>query len=184
MISKYCQHPVQNKWIHEIHWPITTMITWGLQTKFVEWFRKQLQQFQTLYYSFSWLIHTQTLILTIVYFIHKAVLFSRRCQYKSYSGCHNATRQLLPTHKSRDTYPSLLWRHNGCGSVSNHQPHDCLLNCLFRRRSKKTSKLRVTGLCAGNSPGTGEFPALMASNAKSASIWWRHHDSDCKEALL
>ena len=44
------------------------------------------------------------------------------------------------------------WRHNGRGSVSNHQPHDCLLNRLFRRRSKKTSKLRVTGLCVGNSP--------------------------------
>ena len=29
----------------------------------------------------------------------------------------------------------------------------------IRRRSKKTSKLRVTGLCVGNSPGTGEFPA-------------------------
>ena len=42
----------------------------------------------------------------------------------------------------------------------------CLLNRLFRRRSKKTSKLRVTGLCAGNSPGTGEFPAQMASNAE------------------
>ena len=41
----------------------------------------------------------------------------------------------------------------------------CLLNGLFRRRSKKTSKLRVTGLCAGNSPGTGEFPAQTASNA-------------------
>ena len=47
---------------------------------------------------------------------------------------------------------SLLWRHNGRDGVSNHQPHDCLLNRLFRRRSKKTSKLRVTGLCAGNSP--------------------------------
>ena len=33
--------------------------------------------------------------------------------------------------------------------VSNHQPHDCLLNRLFRHRSKKTSKLRVTGLCEG-----------------------------------
>ena len=31
---------------------------------------------------------------------------------------------------------------------------------------RKTSKLSVTGLCAGNSPGTGEFPAQMASNAK------------------
>ena len=70
----------------------------------------------------------------------------------------------------------LQWRHHGHNSVSNHQPHDCLLNRLFRRRSKKTSKLRVTGLCAGNSPQTGEFSAQMATNAENASIWWRHHD--------
>ena len=70
---------------------------------------------------------------------------------------------------------ALQWRHNGRDSVSNHQPHDCLLNCLLRRRSKKTSKLRVTGLCAGNSPGTGQFPAQMASNAENVSIWWLHH---------
>ena len=36
-------------------------------------------------------------------------------------------------------------------------------------------KLRVTGLCAGNSPVTGEFPAQSASNAENVSIWWRHH---------
>ena len=42
-------------------------------------------------------------------------------------------------------------------------------------RSKKTSKRRVTGLCAGNSPVTGEFPAQRASNAEKVSIWWRHH---------
>ena len=71
--------------------------------------------------------------------------------------------------------PALQWRHNGRHSVSNHQPHDCLLNGLFRRGSKKTPKLRVTGLCAGNSPGTGEFPAQMASNAENVSIWWCHH---------
>ena len=53
---------------------------------------------------------------------------------------------------------TLRWRHNGSDSVSNHQPHDCLLNCLFRRRSKKTSKLRVTGLCVGNSPGPVNSP--------------------------
>ena len=70
---------------------------------------------------------------------------------------------------------SLQWRHNGRDGVSNHQPHDCLLNRLFKRRSKKTSKLRVTGLCAGNSPVIGEFPAQMASNAENDSIWWRHH---------
>ena len=46
----------------------------------------------------------------------------------------------------------LRWRHDGCDGVSNHQPHDCLLNRLFRRRSKETSKLRVTGLGPVNSP--------------------------------
>ena len=70
---------------------------------------------------------------------------------------------------------SLQWRHNEPVCVSNHQPHDCLLNRLFRRRSKETSKRRVTGLCARNSPGTGEFPAQRASNAENVSIWWRHH---------
>ena len=50
------------------------------------------------------------------------------------------------------------WRHNDHDSVSNHQPHGCLLNRLLGRRSKKTSKLRVTGLCAGNSPGPVNSP--------------------------
>ena len=68
----------------------------------------------------------------------------------------------------------LLWHHNGRDGVLNHQPHDCLLSRLFRRRSKKTSKLRVTGFCAGNSPVTGEFPAQMASNSENVSIWWHH----------
>ena len=72
--------------------------------------------------------------------------------------------------------PSSQWRHNEHDGVSNHLPHDCLLDRLFRCRSKKTSKLRVTGLCEGNSPVTGEFPAQMTSNAESVSIWWRHHD--------
>ena len=46
---------------------------------------------------------------------------------------------------------------------------------VYSGRSRKISKLRVTGLCVGNSPGTGEFPAQMASNAENVSIWWRHH---------
>ena len=71
---------------------------------------------------------------------------------------------------------SLQWRHNGRDSVSNHQPHGCLLSRLFRRRSKNISKILVTGLC-GKLPVTGEFPAQMASNAENFSIWWRHHDS-------
>ena len=78
-------------------------------------------------------------------------------------------------HLLHEIYTPLRWRHNDHAGVSNHQPHGCLLNRLFRRKSKKTSKLRVTGLCAGNSPGTGEFPAQMASYAENVSIWWRHH---------
>ena len=53
---------------------------------------------------------------------------------------------------------TLHWRHNDHDGASNHQPHGCLLNRLFRRRSKKTSKLRVTGLCVGNSPGPVNSP--------------------------
>ena len=58
--------------------------------------------------------------------------------------------------------------HNGRDSVSNHQPHDCLLNRLFRRRYKKTWKLRVTGLCG-----------QMARNAENVFIWWRHPAKRC-----
>ena len=59
---------------------------------------------------------------------------------------------------SQYVWSTLRWHRNGRDRVSNHQPHDCLLNRLFRGRTKETSKLRVTGLCVGNSPGTGEFP--------------------------
>ena len=42
----------------------------------------------------------------------------------------------------------LQWRHDGPDDVSNHQSYPCLLNRSFRRKSRKTSKLRVTGhLC-------------------------------------
>ena len=68
------------------------------------------------------------------------------------------------------------WRHNGRIGVSNHRPHDRLLKRLFRRKLKKTPKLLVTGLCAGNSPVPGELLAEMASNAENVSIWWRHHE--------
>ena len=86
---------------------------------------------------------------------------------------HPLTCDLMKYHLG--TRHVLQWRHNKRDGVSNHHPHDCLLNRLFRRRSKKTSKLRVTGLCEGNSPMTGEFTARRASNAGNVSIWWRHH---------
>ena len=53
----------------------------------------------------------------------------------------------------------IQWRHDERDGVSNHQPHESLRNPLFKCRSKKTPKLRVTGLCVGKSPVIGEFPA-------------------------
>ena len=47
---------------------------------------------------------------------------------------------------------TLQWRHHERDGVSNHRRLHCLLNRWFRRNSKNISKLRVTGLCAGNSP--------------------------------
>ena len=72
-------------------------------------------------------------------------------------------------------FTSLQWRHNEQVGVSNRQRLDCLSNRLFRPRSKKTSKFRVTGLYEGNSPVSGKFPPQRASNAENVSIWWRHH---------
>ena len=93
--------------------------------------------------------------------------------------CHNVLLEENPCGRVTlvpVNWSALLWRHNGLDSVSNHQPHNCLVSRLFRSRSKKTSKLRVTGLCVGNSPETGEFPAQRARNAENVSIWWRHNE--------
>ena len=92
----------------------------------------------------------------------------------------------------------ITWRHNGHDGVSNHQPRHCLLNRLFRCRSKKTSKLRVSGLCAENSPVTGEFPAqrpvtrkmfpfddiIMFEKLKSHIICIRSNCLHCLEQTL
>ena len=74
---------------------------------------------------------------------------------------------------------SLHWCHNDHDGVSNHQPHGCLLNRLFRRRSKKKNKSpRHWPLC-WEFTATGEIPAQRASYAENVSIWWRHHMVDC-----
>ena len=71
------------------------------------------------------------------------------------------------------SHQSLDWHHNECNGISNHRHLDCLLNRLFKCRSKKTSKLFVTGLCE---EVTSEFPTQRASNTENVSIWWCHHD--------
>ena len=60
----------------------------------------------------------------------------------------------------------IQWRHNERDGASIHRRFHCLLKCWFSRILKETSKLRITGLCVGNSAVTGEFPAQRASNAE------------------
>ena len=112
--------------------------------------------------------------------IHQSLVKSpRKGQWQGalmFSLIYAWTHDWVNNRDASDLRLPLRWRHNGHDYVLNNQPHHCLLNGLFGRRSKKTSKLRVTGLCAGNSPGTVEFPAQMANIADNDSIWWRHND--------
>ena len=66
---------------------------------------------------------------------------------------------------------TLQWRHYGRGGVSNHQPYDCLLNCLF--------KAPCYWLLCGEFTDDRWFPGQNASNAEYVSIRWRHHVSVC-----
>ena len=89
--------------------------------------------------------------------------------------CQHRFRMLdaeqVPSHYLNQWWLSLFthtlqWRHNGVKGVSNHQHHACLLNRLFRRRSKKTYKLGVTGICGihrwpPNSPHKGPLKRMM-----------------------
>ena len=54
--------------------------------------------------------------------------------------------------------------HNECSGFSTHRRLDCLLNRFFRRRSKKTSKLPVTGLCC-------VIQAQIKENIKAPHHW-------------
>ena len=113
-------------------------------------------------------------------YLHNGISYISKRASLYWSRVHVLWRHVSKQHAAHDVEllcysTSLHWCHNRHDGVSNHQTHYCSLNRLFRRRAKKTSNLRVTGFCAENSPGTGEFPAQMASNAENVSIWWRHH---------
>ena len=103
---------------------------------------------------------------------HEFIRFHPGGHYWDYYFCALPSSQVNVT--------PLRWRHNGHDCVWNHQPPDFLLNRLLRCRSKKTSKLRVTGLCAGNSPGPVNSPhkwlvMLKIMTSSCLSRWWHHH---------
>ena len=74
-----------------------------------------------------------------------------------------------------DMQLTLQWCHNEYDGVSNHRRLERLPNRLLSPRSKKTSKIRVSGLCEGHPPMTGKSPTQRASNAEYSSIRWSHH---------
>ena len=83
-------------------------------------------------------------------------------------------------HGGQDKHYSTTWHYNVVimGSMASQVTSLTIVYSTVYSRcsSKKASKLRVTGLCAGNSPVTGEFPGQRTSNAENVSIWWRHHE--------
>ena len=93
--------------------------------------------------------------------------------HDSVSGTGQAPR---PDQDEMLCWNSLRWRHNEHNGVSNHQPHDFLLNLFFKAQIKENFKVpRHWPLSEGNSSVTGEFHAQRASSADNISIWWRYH---------
>ena len=92
---------------------------------------------------------------TLIFFVANCCLFFLSRTARLFNSAIIFTNKVGDRRKTTRHYDDVIM---GDDSVSNHQPHECSLNHSFGRRSKSTSKLRVTGLCVGNSPGTGEFP--------------------------
>ena len=98
---------------------------------------------------------------------------------------HRTGSTTVDPHHDWEVTVTEQWHHNEHDGVSYHQPHDWLLNRLFRHGSKNTTKLRVTGLCGGiHRWPVNSVPAQRPSNAADVSIWWRHHGVSARETEL
>ena len=89
---------------------------------------------------------------------HRIIIWLPECQRNNPEGYGQIWPVSNHGKTKRNAIHALQWRHNGCDGVSNHQPHNCLLNRLFGRRRKKRAKLRVTGHCAGIHRGPVNSP--------------------------
>ena len=85
-------------------------------------------------------------------------------------------RSFIWLNHPRYFHVTLKWRHHECDYVLSHQPHDCLLNRLFKVQIKENIKTpRHWPLC-GEFTGDRWIPSTEGSNAENVSISWRHHD--------
>ena len=172
---------------------MTAMLSWRVQNFVVIWspaIELQLNEI-SIEFELWWKNHgTQRPTTDLSASNHIAISKSRQFQKHTWhmygkNGKTTLTHTHTPHNRSLfSTHIALQWRHNECDVVSNHQPHDCLLNRLLRRRSKKTSKIHVTGLYEGISPMTGGLPTQRASNAENVSIWSCNHGTTWKMAWI
>ena len=89
------------------------------------------------------------------------------------NGAANIVIAPAAVHKTLTSMHKIVWHYSDV-IMSLKSPASREFTRPFRRRSRKTPKLRVTGLCQRNSPVTGFFPA-HPSNAQNVSICLRHH---------
>ena len=118
----------------------------------------------------------------VVLGIHPKAVDLFKCQKLFLCRLWNTIETLWPRSSLRryplasSTAVSLRWRHNSRDGPSDHQRLGCLLSRLFRRRSRKTTKFRTTGLCERNPSVTDGFRSQRASNVENVSMWWRPHN--------
>ena len=89
---------------------------------------------------------------------------------------------------------ALQWRHNGHESVSNNQPRDCLLNHLFRRRSKKHQSSASLSFVRGIHRGPVNSPHKWPVTRKmfpfddvimcEFNVWHVFHICQCQKCRL
>ena len=123
---------------------------------------------------FCWYMNFVSLHRKIIQALTHSCTFPQPCKLSNTKRMHlydkAANSNLVPMQLFYNNYNDVIM------GVLNHRRPDCLLNRLFKRRSKKASKLRIPGLCEGNSQVTGEIPTQRPVNPKNISISWRHHE--------
>ena len=91
--------------------------------------------------TFIALTGSEWLCRNLLYTIVPVILICSLCQYSSwFRQCH------WPQCHCSNSKGSIQWRHNGHDGVSNHQPHDCLLNRLCADQICSASLAFVRGI--------------------------------------
>ena len=135
------------------------------------------------------------LLLLCLHPSHPVNIFHLQELYGLGYSCRNCMLVVCPSHQPAFRCPWYHFNDVIMGAIASQITsltivYSTVYSDADQRKHESSASLtfvrRVTDLCAGNSPGTGEFPAKMASNGENVSIWWRHHDArlNCTDILL